>query len=263
METLLYGFEGKKTNLKEKLLNSNKGPVTISDYSHTLYWSIEDYLSKKKFTNLTDKHYADALLQSTKKSFPFPAKVQTWPLWEAFLQKTILCRTTPFEQYNPNGPLFMQSFVMGQFMKKASKAGLQMAIENPNLQIWVSLDKINLNEVLTKEEDWFSTIGSDIRFIYRNWNLLEQKVTFFHNGERIPAPWETNPQKWCSYQHKKHKEEKTQIPKSILKSPNHKKIQKHVSFNLGEKVNNATKIAENSSSKKKLQVTEKENSIIF
>lgn len=36
-----------KTNLKEKLLNSNKGPVTISDYSHTLYWSIEDYLSKK------------------------------------------------------------------------------------------------------------------------------------------------------------------------------------------------------------------------
>ncbi|MBE8787235.1 hypothetical protein [Enterococcus hirae] len=57
-------------------------------------------------------------------------------------------------------------------MKKASKAGLQMAIENPNLQIWVSLDKINLNEVLTKEEDWFSTIGSDIRYIYRNWNLL-------------------------------------------------------------------------------------------
>ena len=47
-----------------------------------------------------------------------------------------------------------------------------MAIENPNLQIWVSLDKINLNEVLTKEEDWFSTIGSDIRYIYRNWNLL-------------------------------------------------------------------------------------------
>lgn len=198
MEILLYG-ESETNDLKRQLEQSNRGPVSIEDYCSVFYWSIEKYLQTKNITTRSEKDYADALLQSTKKSFVFPEKVKDWPLWDMFLQKTILCRSKPLELYDPNSSRFMDSFVLGNFMKESSKLGLQMAIENPHVQIWVSLDNTNMTEVLTKEADWFPNLGPELRFMYRNWSDLSNKVIFFLHGEEVAAPWISNPNRWKEY----------------------------------------------------------------
>ncbi|MGG5339892.1 hypothetical protein IGJ48_002597 [Enterococcus pernyi] len=198
MEILLYG-ESETINLKRQLQKGNRGPVSIEDYYSAFYWSIEEYLKIKNITTRSEKDYADALLQSTKKSFVFPDKVKNWPLWDMFLQKTISCRSQPLELYDPNGPRFMDSFVLGHLMKESSKLGLQMAIENPEVKVWVSLDKVAMTEVLTKEADWFPTLGPELRFMYRNWSDLSSKVIFFLQGKEVDAPWISNPDRWKLY----------------------------------------------------------------
>lgn len=62
----------------------------------------------------------------------------------------------------------MDSFVLGHLMKESSKLGLQMAIENSEVKVQVSLDKVAMTEVLTKEADWIPTLGPELRFMYRN-----------------------------------------------------------------------------------------------
>ncbi len=52
-----------------------------------------------------------------------------------FYKKTISCRSQPLELYDPNGPRFMDSFVLGHLMKESSKLGLQMAIENSEVKV--------------------------------------------------------------------------------------------------------------------------------
>lgn len=198
MEILLYG-ESETTNLKRQLQKGNRGPVSIEDYCSAFYWSIEKYLQTKNISTRSEKDYADALLQSTKKSFAFPEKVKDWPLWDMFLQKTISCRSKPLELYDSNGSRFMDSFVLGNFMKESSKLGLRMAIENPEVKIWVSIDKVTVTEVLRKEADWFPTLGPELRYMYRHWSDLSSEVTFFLQGEEVAAPWVSNPDRWKSY----------------------------------------------------------------
>lgn len=199
MEILLYG-ESETNDLKRQLEQSNRGPVSIEDYCSAFYRSIEKHLETKNITSRSEQDYAAALLQSTKKSFVFPDHVKKWPLWKTFLRKTISCRSQPFELYDPSSSRFMDSYVLGTFMKKASKMGLQMAIESPYIEIWVSLDRVDMREVLTKDADWFPTLGPELRFMYRHWPDLSDQVTFFLHGEKVAAPWISNPERWKGYE---------------------------------------------------------------
>lgn len=56
-----------------------------------------------------------------------------------------------------------------------------------------------MTEVLTKEADWFPTLGPELRYMYRHWSDLSSEVTFFLRGEKVAAPWISNPNRWKGY----------------------------------------------------------------
>ncbi|MDT2838003.1 hypothetical protein P7H50_14235 [Enterococcus durans] len=270
MEILLYG-ESETNDLKRQLEQSNRGPVSIEDYCSVFYWSIEKHLQTKNITTRSEKDYADALLQSTKKSFVFPEKVKDWPLWDMFLQKTISCRSKPLELYDPSSSRFMDSFVLGNFMKESSKLGLQMAIEDPKVKIWVSLDKVTITEVLRKEADWFPNLGPELRFMYRNWSDLSNKVIFFLHGEEVAAPWISNPNRWKEYdEQRKSKLQnliRTHNPNSLSSEKQESSHSQAVTQKKGlqEKIINAkgNSSSRNSNTSRKVHIKVEEEKIIF
>ncbi|MBF8808338.1 MAG: hypothetical protein IC227_08565 [Enterococcus lacertideformus] len=45
--------------------------------------------------------------------------------------------------------------------------------------------------------------SSELRYIYRNWDGLKDKVIFIENNERVIAPWERKPELCKTYIPKK------------------------------------------------------------
>ncbi|NMP58304.1 hypothetical protein [Enterococcus mundtii] len=72
------------------------------------------------------------------------------------------------------------------------KNGIDIAIYCPNVRIYFVLDKLNMHNISKKncyghyEGDYTC---KELRYIFRHWDELKEKVVFFENKKIVKAPW--------------------------------------------------------------------------
>ncbi|EOB3455998.1 hypothetical protein ACIJDO_001136 [Enterococcus hirae] len=105
---------------------------------------------------------------------------------------------------------------------------------NPNLKIHFCLDGLNMSEVLSKDNrNGKKKTSTELRYVYRNWKELSEKVIFMKGGQRVKAPWEQEPEVWQAYQPKswnnlgtlQKKEEQTNKKRKLFDILKNKKTQ--------------------------------------
>ncbi len=128
----------------------------------------------------------------------------------------------------------MRTFLSIRHIRRECKIGLNSAKLNPNLKIHFCLDGLNMSEVLSKDNCNGKKITStELRYVYRNWKELSEKVIFMKGGQRVKAPWEQEPEVWQAYQPKswnnlgtlQKKEEQTNKKRKLFDILKNKKTQ--------------------------------------
>jgi hypothetical protein len=96
-------------------------------------------------------------------------------------------------------------------LRRSSKFGVRWAAQSGR-RIHFNLDNIVMDEVVNKNragEDSPAALGrpkqraitgAELRFVYRNWNQLRDRVVFYRNRQVVPPPWESEPLLWARYQ---------------------------------------------------------------
>ncbi|QWZ75364.1 hypothetical protein [Enterobacter roggenkampii] len=79
--------------------------------------------------------------------------------------------------------------------KRGSKNGIEMIAQQSSdskRRLHFILDGLNVQGVINKDKNFYGLkiTASELRYIYRNWGRLKDKVIFYLNGEVVKAPWE-------------------------------------------------------------------------
>ena len=94
----------------------------------------------------------------------------------------------------------MRTFLSIRHIRRGCKIGLNSAKLTPNLKIHFCLDGLNMSEVLSKDNcNGKKKTSTELRYVYRNWKELSEKVIFMKGGQRVKAPWEQEPEVWQAY----------------------------------------------------------------
>lgn len=81
-----------------------------------------------------------------------------------------------------------------------------------------------------------SYTGIELRYVYRNWEELKDKVVFIKQKKQVEAPWKQEPKLWDAYIPKSHQQKKECM---LQKENDSKRLCSQVFFN--EKIGNVKK----------------------
>ncbi|MBO1298669.1 MULTISPECIES: hypothetical protein [unclassified Enterococcus] len=124
-----------------------------------------------------------------------------WPRYFKFSRENEKNRLEkPYEQvevvaYSPNMHKFHKNGERIEpcgHTKRGCKIGIDIVKTRPNTKIYFTLDDLDKRAVIDKEYgkgDYFSLTSSELRYIYRDWKVLKNKVVFFENNKRTRPPW--------------------------------------------------------------------------
>ncbi|MFC0234446.1 hypothetical protein ACFFIF_10620 [Vagococcus entomophilus] len=186
-----------------------------------------DQYNMALLNGLSGKEDIEILLAENKKNFfnivkktpvkkfknKLPAESQHWNLWKGYLN--ILEKKPKFNPANLANEIkakysstqlkrpkpHLAEELTDSMIKKGCKAGLELAKEKTDLKIWFVLDGMDLNAVAFKTGKFKESFtGSELRYIYRNRYLLENKVVFFKDQKVVTAPWKEQPDLWKQYE---------------------------------------------------------------
>ncbi len=105
---------------------------------------------------------------------------------------------------NPKKPTEseIRNFDSYLWWKRCSKSGLAMVAEQSESQrkIHFILDGVDYESVTNKTSS--SITSSELRYVYRHYDQLENKVLFYKNQQVVQAPWLASPAMWDSYRGK-------------------------------------------------------------
>jgi hypothetical protein len=96
-------------------------------------------------------------------------------------------------------------------IRRACKA----KIKDPTIRhIHFVLDSIKPEAALDKEEVYLynSFTSSELRFLHKHWDEVKDKVSFYHDGTVVKAPWDCNLLFWYTH----HKMKNPDSPQSLL-----------------------------------------------
>ncbi len=66
-----------------------------------------------------------------------------------------------------------------------------------NNKLHYALDEIDMSSVVTKlGQEGSSVSASELRYMYRNWARLVDKVHFYRYSQEVQAPWVENSTLW-------------------------------------------------------------------
>lgn len=157
------------------------------------------------------------------------------PLWKQYLQcmdwspKNCLWATFNYPIFHENlrleGVVLYFQNAEGEIIScndhitRGCKNGIDMAIHYPNILIYFVLDGIKMKEVMKKnrQKKYKSEYTcKELRYIYRHWYQLKEKVLFFLNRKIVNAPWIEGDHihEWQKY----HEHRKKKLGKEISKS---------------------------------------------
>ncbi|MDB7102394.1 hypothetical protein [Enterococcus mundtii] len=158
-----------------------------------------------------------------------------YPLWKQYLQcmnwnpKNSLWATFNYPIFHEN--LRLEGIVLyfqneegeiiscNKHITRGCKNGIDMAMYYPNILIYFVLDGIKMKEVMQKnrQKKYKSEYTcKELRYIFRHWYQLKEKVVFFLNRKIVKAPWiEGNHiRQWERY----HEHRKEKLMKETSKS---------------------------------------------
>lgn len=118
------------------------------------------------------------------------------------------------DRYDPrkiSGPEHVQDRI-----GKACKGGIEYTTKHKKNHLHMVLDDFNpkyLMDDLTLTKDMRGVTGKEMKYLYRNRDEkhIKKRVNFWKDGERAPAPWESDPETWQKYEQyrqEKHKNQK-------------------------------------------------------
>lgn len=86
-------------------------------------------------------------------------------------------------------------------IRRACKAGIAYVVSQQGRRLHFLLDGLNLTWIITKTNNDPGYTGSELRYIYRNWNHpnFQRRIWFYRHGNQVPAPWVTDPHGWTAY----------------------------------------------------------------
>ncbi|WP_100103758.1 RHS repeat domain-containing protein [Candidatus Williamhamiltonella defendens] len=110
---------------------------------------------------------------------------------------------TAKDKYQKFEGLNLHHYAPKALWKQGSKHGIEMASKKKSqITIHFALDDLNIENVVSKKNnDGQSITASELRFIFRHKDKLNDKVIFYKNNETVAAPWEDEKTKslWENY----------------------------------------------------------------
>lgn len=85
------------------------------------------------------------------------------------------------------------------FIKKGCKIGLELTLLSQHVIVVFLLDELCDLRVVKKVP---GITGSELRYLYRNWERFKQRVVFIEKKKFVSPPWESDPEFWATYQPK-------------------------------------------------------------
>ncbi|THE07718.1 hypothetical protein E1H99_12240 [Enterococcus hirae] len=211
---LLYGLGKERKNLFISLKKGKikRNDVIISKEAEIGNHTIDVY--NNKLTEFLKEHAKFFRTNELWSSFfnvwakLLPEEVPNLPLWKEFCShletnpknrlEKIYQGTTLVETYgNPECPNVAldrnneRFYFFDLHVMRGCKIGIDIARTNPNVSIYFSIDRLDMPSVLNKKifKRARNATSSELRYVYRHWQELKEKVHFFKGEEEVPAPW--------------------------------------------------------------------------
>ncbi|THE12391.1 hypothetical protein E1H99_07550 [Enterococcus hirae] len=217
-ETLFVSLKKGKIKRDDVIISEEAeiGNYTIDVYNNTLVHFLKKYAKyaeTNEFWNLFLNGWSKLL----------PEELPNLPLWKEFCSQVktnpknrlekIYQGTTLVEIYgNPECPNVAldrnneRFYFFDLHVMRGCKIGIDIARKKPNVSIYFSIDRLDIPSVFNKKlfKRVRNTTNSELRYVYRHWQELKDKVHFFKGEEEIPAPWVAGEHQkaWESYQPK-------------------------------------------------------------
>ncbi|MGX1461715.1 insecticidal toxin complex protein TccC [Bacillus thuringiensis] len=232
---LIYGLSQKRHPYRVSVLLSGhvSGEIatTIDEYNNVISKNIHLFGGNDRLEGHNTKRFAENV------KVPGPKKLSkaisssdehVYPLWEDYFKAGKNNRKFHIPSiYKETAVNFGKDFYhnysidnKGEYgghtpmllWKRGSKLGLSIAASNQRTKIHFVLDGLNIEHVVNKTKRLTnerkgspagpgqSITASELRYIYRNYDKLKGRVTFYEGNEQLSqAPWEHNPKLWGNY----------------------------------------------------------------
>ncbi|MGX7173666.1 hypothetical protein [Enterococcus ratti] len=142
-------------------------------------------------------------------------KKKHWSLWESYYYCT---QTNPKNELKTmyQSDLDKECPFSDLHIKRGCKIGIDIAKINPDVEIHFCLDGIDIKDVISKAQGegiyGGSMTSSELRYVYRNWEELKERVIFVEKREaswvKVKAPWVREPELWEAYKPKSWSQKK-------------------------------------------------------
>ncbi|WP_206854429.1 hypothetical protein [Candidatus Enterococcus mangumiae] len=133
-----------------------------------------------------------------------PEKDRYLPLWETYYRVTKTIEK--FQLKNIFKKVISEDYtqfdcpeIRQHFIKKGCKIGLELTLLTGNITIIFLRDELCDLRVVKKVS---SITGSELRYMYRNWERFKHQVVFIENKKFVPPPWEDDTKLWATYKPK-------------------------------------------------------------
>ncbi|WP_206854428.1 hypothetical protein [Candidatus Enterococcus mangumiae] len=163
----------------------------------TFFERAKEQRDKGEFKNFLENWHR---LVANENDFPLLGKYYHISQAHEKLQLKTIFDPNNFEEYQK----YTKAEIQEKFANKGRKIGLEMVAATSDMLIYFPLDSVNMFDVVHKKEN---STGSDLRYLYRNWDRFKEKVVFIKEEKLVKAPWEEKHEIWKNY-----------VPKSINKN---------------------------------------------
>ena len=194
-----------KVNLKEfpNLTEATSSEYVIDRYNRGIHELIVSNVMKKKLGTIEEwKEFEKkwpSLLAEEHKYRPHWKRYWQCVQWNPKNQLLNI-----FKQVVSEKNLFVENEVLSyrnenkkkkdflRHIERGCKNGIDIVIHYPNIKMYFVLDKLNMENIADKnrkKQYKGDFTCKELRYIFRHWYLLKEKVVFFENKKIVKAPW--------------------------------------------------------------------------
>ncbi|MBO1298563.1 MULTISPECIES: hypothetical protein [unclassified Enterococcus] len=195
---------GNNQLLIKNVQDRTKVELNIDRYSElvvdTIFERVKGARDKEEFKYFLENW---SRFVANKNDFPLLEKYDQASQAQEKLQLKTIFDPNNLEEYQR----YTKAEIREKFATKGRKIGLEMAAATSDMLIYFPLDSVNMFDVVHKKEN---STGSDLRYLYRNWDRFKEKVLFTRDNRVVKIPWEAQLGFWKKY------EENSRIKKSLM-----------------------------------------------
>lgn len=114
-------------------------------------------------------------------------EIECLPLWKDYFEIDRKNEKNKLENIYQSSIGVENTFNDGTaLIKNGCKVGIDIAMEKTNVNLCFIIDDIDMESVVEKIKSSYT--DSELRYVYRNWDRLKDKVIFIYEGKTVAAP---------------------------------------------------------------------------